>query len=127
MKTATTRRAAATTFGEHIYFSRYKFGYKPLFSNGQVDPTGFSILAHELVHVLQYRQKGFGNFSCRYAPDCGLGGWIAGDAWESCELEQQAYVHQTLVFEDISLSDGDGVFTCIPDDQEWDTTNFKAS
>ena len=117
--------ALATTFGEHIYFSRYKSGYKPLFGNGQVDPTGFSILAHELVHVLQYRQKGFGNFSCRYAADCGLGGWIAGDAWESCELEQQAFVHQTLVFEDIT-HDGDGEFTCILDDHEWDTTNFKS-
>ncbi|HEY5870757.1 MAG TPA: FG-GAP-like repeat-containing protein [Candidatus Tectomicrobia bacterium] len=118
--------STATTIGEHIYFSRYKFGYKPLFSDGRVDPIGFSILAHELIHVLQYRQQGFGNFSCRYALDCGLGGWIVGDAWESCELEQQAYVHQTLVFQDVSLNgDGDGVFTCVPDDQEWDLSNFK--
>lgn len=110
--------ATAITFGEHIYFSRHHYGYKPLDSNGHVDPTGFSILAHELVHVLQYRREGFADFTCKYAQHCGLGAWIAGNVGVSCEQEQQAYVHQVLVFEDVQR-DGDGIFTCIPDDHEW--------
>ena len=40
-------------------------------------------------------------------------------------LEQQAYVHQVLVFEDVQR-DGDGIFTCVPDDQEWDVSNFSS-
>jgi hypothetical protein len=115
----------AITFGEHIYFSRYAYGYKPLAASGQVDATGFSILAHELVHVLQYRQEGFADFTCQYAQNCGLGAWIAGETGVSCTLEQQGFVHQVLVLEDVQR-DGDGIFTCVPDDQEWNVSNFAS-
>jgi hypothetical protein len=115
----------AITFGEHIYFRRGGYGYRPLDASGQVDATSFSILAHELIHVLQYRQEGFADFTCKYAQNCGLGAWIAGETGVSCELEQQAYVHQVVVFEDVQR-DGDGMFTCVPDDQEWDNDNFRS-
>jgi hypothetical protein len=115
----------AITFGEHIYFRRGGFGFRPLDASSQVDATGFSILAHELIHVLQYRQEGFADFTCKYAQNCGLGAWIAGDTGVSCALEQQAYVHQVLVFEDVQR-DGDGIFTCVPEDQEWDISNFRS-
>ena len=117
----------AITFGEHIYFSGdpHAYGYKPLDASGQVDATGFSILAHELVHVLQYRQEGFADFTCQYAQNCGLGAWIAGETGVSCALDQQGFVHQVLVFEDVQ-KDGDGMFTCVPDDQEWNVSNFRS-
>lgn len=107
------------TLGEHIYFDKNGFGYLP------ANLVGFAKLAHELVHVLQYRQKGFNNFVCHYWQECDLGAAIAGTPGVSCGLEQQAYLHQTLVYEDVR-SDGDGIFTCVPDNHEWNDGNFQS-
>jgi Domain of unknown function (DUF4157) len=62
----------------------------------QCTNEGFALLAHELVHVLQYRREGFSDFVCHYWPTCGLAAALRG----SCGLEQQAYMHQALVLED---------------------------
>jgi hypothetical protein len=94
---------SAITFGEHIYFAHGQ--YHPLNPNGSVDPEGFALLAHELTHVLQYRKKGFGDFTCEYGINCAFG------ANKGCAIEQDAYQYQALVFEDRSR-DKDGVFTC---------------
>jgi hypothetical protein len=74
----------AITFGEHIYFEAYHPG----------DPNGFATLAHELTHVLQYRQKGFADFTCEYGLSCAFG------ADRSCDIEQSADAFQELVRQD---------------------------
>ena len=86
----------AITFGEHIYFKPGR--YHPL------DPEGLALLAHELTHVLQYRQKGLGDFTCEYGLSCGLG------LNPSCEIERKAYEYQALVLDD-QYHDSDGIFT----------------
>jgi hypothetical protein len=86
----------AITFGEHIYFKTGK--YHP------EDPVGFARLAHELTHVLQYRKKGFTDFTCEYGLNCGFG------LRQSCKIEQAAYDYEELVRQD-QVDDGDGVFT----------------
>lgn len=74
----------AVTFGEHIYFQRPDpttgaLGYHPLdAASGTVDPAGFAELAHELVHVLQYRRQGFTDGdglgdACDSGTECGSG------------------------------------------------------
>jgi hypothetical protein len=102
------------TFGENIYF---KTGwYDPTNCGTETHPCSckdgfntfkFSILAHELVHVLQYRREGFKDFICQYSLECGVGGVFDFE----CPFEQQAYVYQALVLEDMRR-DGDGIFTC---------------
>jgi len=116
----------AITFGEHIYFA--PGNYHPLWDpskgncadrpcdcreeNGvQYDLEGFGILAHELVHVLQYRNEGFADFICKYSLECGLGDLIPGNSSVSCRFEQQGYVLQALLIEDMRR-DGDGIYTC---------------
>ena len=107
----------AITFGEHIYFKTGE--YHPLCDptsdncscSGSLHNEGFAKLSHELVHVLQYRKEGFGDFICTYAIECGLGAAIAGTSGVSCGYEQQAYVEQALVYEDMKR-DRDGIFTC---------------
>jgi hypothetical protein len=91
----------AITLGEHIYFPRSGYGYRPLDAGGQVDAAGFALLAHELVHVLQYRREGFSDFVCHYWPTCGIGAELRGEVGVSCGLEQQAYMHEALVLEDL--------------------------
>jgi Bacterial TSP3 repeat len=108
---------SAITFGEHIYFAPGK--YFPLCAS--TDPSsacrdgmnnrGFALLAHELVHVGQYRREGFANFTCVYAEECLLDAEISGTPGRSCDFEQQAYIYQALVLEDMGR-DGDGIFTC---------------
>jgi hypothetical protein len=115
----------AITFGEHIYFSRNAYGYRPLKPSGQVDATGFGILAHELVHVLQYRQEGFADFVCHYWPTCGIAAELTGDGGVSCGLEQQAFMHEALVLEDVQR-DGDGIFSCALAAQEWNLGNVAS-
>ncbi len=86
----------AITFGEHIYF---KAGaYHP------ADAAGFALLAHELTHVLQYRKKGFADFSCEYATQCALG------LRKECDIEKSAYEYQALVRDDQD-HDADGVMS----------------
>jgi hypothetical protein len=98
----------AITFGEHIYF---KTGYYH-----PKDPEGFALLAHELIHVVQYRKKGFADFSCEYALNCRFG------LNKSCAIEQDAYKFQALVLED-QKRDGDGIFTCDLKTQQWNGDN----
>ena len=108
---------SAITIGEHIYF-------KP----GAYDPgtnKGVALLAHELVHVLQYRRDGFSDFVCHYWPTCGIAAELNGEVGVSCGLEQQAYMHEALVLEDLH-QDGDGVFTCALDAQEWNGGNVAS-
>jgi hypothetical protein len=83
-----------------------------------VDAAGFATLAHKLVHVLQYRREGFADFICHYWPACGIAAELSGDAGVSCEFEQQAYMHQALVQEDVHR-EGDGIFTCALDAHAW--------
>jgi hypothetical protein len=85
----------AITFGEHIYFEPGE--YHPQ------DDHGFALLAHELTHVLQYRQKGFADFTCQYATHCAFG------LYQGCEIEESAYDYQDLVLQD-RQADSDGVF-----------------
>jgi hypothetical protein len=116
----------AITFGEHIYFA--PGNYHPLWDpakgdcedfpcdcreeNGvQYDLEGFGILAHELVHVLQYRREGFADFICKYTLECGLGALVPGNSGLSCRFEQEGYVLQALLIEDMRR-DGDGIYTC---------------
>ena len=73
-----------------------------------VEVESFALLAHELMHVLQYRKKGFDDFTCEWALECLIAG---GDAAIECEIEQQAYVFHALVQEDMQR-DGDGIFSC---------------
>jgi Domain of unknown function (DUF4157) len=80
---------AAITFGEHIYFA--PGAYRPW----DKDEEGFPLLAHELAHVLQYRKKGFADFTFEYGVKCAFG------AYRSCAIEQQAEKFQALVFEDL--------------------------
>jgi hypothetical protein len=86
----------AITFGEHIYFGPGQ--YHPF------DPWGFGLLAHELTHVLQYRQKGRDRFTCEYGLECGFG------ADNFCAIEQAAYRFEREVVLD-QLVDGDGNFS----------------
>jgi hypothetical protein len=79
-------KRVAITFGEHIYFKRG--AYHPQ------DPKGFALLAHELVHVLQYRKKGFADFTCEYGLNCLFG------ANRSCAIEEEADRFEDLVFTD---------------------------
>jgi Domain of unknown function (DUF4157) len=115
----------AITFGEHIYFGRPNpangvRGYRPM------DAAGFADLAHELVHVLQYRREGFADFICRYWQECGIGAEISGgDSGVSCGFEQQAYMYQALVYDDVKR-DGDGIFTCALDSREWNAGNVHS-
>ena len=111
-------RRTAITFGENIYFAPGK--YHPLCSLGSpgacdcrdgLDNDGLAILAHELIHVLQYRREGFSDFICQYTIECGLGPEISGTVGVSCAKEQKAYIYQALVLED-RKRDGDGIFTC---------------
>ena len=102
----------AITFGENIYFKPTAYTPTCQDSNGcqcrdGFDTEMFAILAHELVHVLQYRREGFKDFICKYSVECGLGGIV--DA--NCRFEQQAFIYQALVREDMRR-DGDGIFTC---------------
>jgi hypothetical protein len=109
----------AITFGEHIYFSRTRgVGYHPqcglndppaFCRNGMFIP-GFQLLAHELVHVLQYRREGFEGFICKYAVQCGFGTLVLSQIGAMCPFEQQAYAFDALVADDL-WRDGDGVFT----------------
>jgi hypothetical protein len=121
----------AITFGEHIYFPRPDpttgaGGYHPLdATSGLVEPDGFAKLAHELVHVLQYRREGFADFMCHYWPTCGIAAELSGESGVSCGEEQEAYMHQALVLEDVQR-DGDGVFTCALEDQEWNVSNVAS-
>jgi len=102
----------AITFGENIYFK--PGAYDPTCNDPQscscrdgFDTEMFSILAHELVHVLQYRSKGFKDFICMYSLECGLGSVVDLD----CRFEQQAFIYHALVREDMRR-DADGIFTC---------------
>ncbi len=103
---------AAITFGENIYFR--PGAYAPTCTGPEscdckdgFDTTHFAVLAHELVHVLQYRREGFKDFICKYGIECGLGSIVGTD----CPFEQQAFIYQALVLEDMKR-DGDGIFTC---------------
>jgi hypothetical protein len=104
----------AVTFGENIYFKSGE--YAPMacdddtqlcFCRDGFNLVKFSNLAHELVHVLQYRREGFKDFICQYSLECGVGGVFDFE----CPFEQQAYVYQAMVLEDLRR-DGDGIFTC---------------
>jgi hypothetical protein len=102
----------AITFGENIYFKSGEYsptcvGPDSCFCRGGFDPEGFAILVHELIHTMQYRREGFKDFICMYSLECGLGGLIDLE----CGFEQQAFVYQALVLEDMRR-DGDGIFTC---------------
>jgi hypothetical protein len=77
------------------------------FCRDGVNLIKFANLAHELVHVLQYRREGFKDFICQYSLECGVGGVFDFN----CPFEQQAYIYQALVLEDLRR-DGDGIFTC---------------
>jgi hypothetical protein len=89
----------AITFGEQIYFGHGQ--YHPF------DPDGFAVLAHELVHVLQYRQKGLADFTCEYGLKC----WFGYN--DACAIEQAAYKFETEVARD-QRYDGDGNFSNNP-------------
>jgi hypothetical protein len=117
------------TFGENIYFTTD--GYKPATCDTThacdcrdgTDVDDFSVLVHELVHVLQYRREGFKDFTCKYSLECGGGGIFD----LSCAFEQQAFIYQAMVLEDFRR-DGDGVFTCplgecTSDAHVWDKDN----
>lgn len=85
---------SAITFGEHIYFE--PTAYNPW------SHDGFARLAHELTHVLQYRKKGFADFTCEYGLHCAFG------ANQSCAIEQAAYAFEALVLQDQEYTpDGD--------------------
>jgi len=71
------------------------------------DTENFAILVHELVHVMQYRSKGFKDFTCLYSLECGLGAVVDLE----CSFEQQAFIYHALEREDMRR-DGDGIFTC---------------
>jgi hypothetical protein len=103
---------AAITFGENIYFR--PGAYAPTCTGPEscdckdgFDTVHFAVLAHELVHVLQYRREGFKDFTCKYFLECGIGSVVDLD----CPFEQQAFIYQALVLEDMKR-DGDGIFTC---------------
>ena len=118
------------TFGENIYCK--PGGYAPTCdatSNScqcrdGMEPDHFAILAHELVHVLQYRKEGYKDFTCMYALECGAWSTITGD---SCAFEQEAFIYQAMVLEDMKR-DADGIFTCPlgvcgEDTHEWNLGN----
>ena len=113
----------AITFGEHIYFPHG--GYHPLDATGQVDEAGFALLAHELIHVLQYRREGFSDFICHYWQECGIAAEWKGEVGVSCGFEQKAYMYEALVYEDV-IWDGDGAFTCALDAHEWNVNNVHS-
>jgi hypothetical protein len=103
----------AVTFGENIYFKPDWYApatcddTHPCSCRDGFNTFKFSTLAHELVHVLQYRREGFKDFICQYSLECGVGGVFDFE----CPFEQQAYIYQALVLEDMRR-DGDGIFTC---------------
>jgi hypothetical protein len=122
----------AITFGNDIYFrirpDDGRSAYRPLCDMSHLDPefqcldvdgdgigdldvNGFALVAHEIVHVMQYRREGFADFICQYALECGLGAEIAGEPSLACGFEQEAYIYMALVREDMSR-DGDGIMTC---------------
>ena len=117
----------AITFGNNIYFGEDSLGrsrYFPICNMsgpscldvdgdgvGDLHVQGFSLVAHELVHVMQYRREGYADFICMYTLECGLGAEISGEVGVSCGFEQQAYIYEAMVFEDMSR-DGDGIMTC---------------
>jgi hypothetical protein len=85
---------SAITFGEHIYCKA-----------GVYDPRtneGFALLAHELIHVLQYRKLGFDRLACAYGIDCLFG------AYRGCSFEQTAEEYQAAVLIDLG-EDRDGI------------------
>jgi hypothetical protein len=143
--TAAGGSRGAITFGEQIFFAPGKYHPKgtesfPDFcetaSPGScvcedgIHHEGFALLAHELVHVLQYRSKGFADFICEYTADCLAFAAIEGQAGVTCGIEQQAYVLQALILED-SKRDGDGIYTCPLgecDDEatEWNAGNISS-
>ena len=94
----------AITFGEHIYFKKRQPNNPPFYD--PQTPEGFARLAHELTHVLQYRQKGLADFTCEYATLCMLG------LNKSCEIEQSAYDYDDLVLKD-QQKDKDGIFSLV--------------
>ena len=103
---------AAITFGENIYFKPGAYaptcaGPESCDCKGGFDTVHFAVLAHELVHVLQYRRRGLQDFTCKYFLECGIGSVVDLD----CPFEQQAFIYQALVLEDVKR-DGDGIFTC---------------
>jgi hypothetical protein len=124
----------AITFGEHIYFTDLaSHRYHPKCDSNDPPSSactsdgfhvlGLAHLAHEIMHVLQYRREGFKDFTCVYSETCLLGAEVSGSPGISCAFEQQAYILQALVLEDMSR-DGDGVFTCPlgecdDEDREW--------
>jgi hypothetical protein len=104
--------AAAITIGESIYFAE---GYFPPTCEPDPDNCGCvngidvqkaSILAHELIHVMQSREEGFKDFICKFHLECGL----VEDS-HSCDIEQEAFLVQAMVYEDVGR-DQDGIFTC---------------
>jgi hypothetical protein len=121
---------AAITFGENIYFAPGRYaptctGTNSCTCRDGLSTNGFALLAHELTHVLQYRREGFKDFTCMYALECGAGSVID----LGCPFEQQAYIMQALVQEDMKR-DGDGIFTCPLgecDDEvhEWNASNIS--
>lgn len=115
--------SVARTYGERIYFAPGELnlfcdqpGEQPCL--GGIFVPGFALLAHELVHVLQYRRMGREDFMCEYADDCGLDPYIGGGVVAcDCDLEQAAYRVQAMVFDDMRR-DGDGIFSCPLDENE---------
>lgn len=82
-------RASATTLGRHVLFrdGAYRTG----------DPRGLALIAHEAVHVRQYRDLGWIRFLLRYL----VGAIRSGFRHHAHELEQeplrvQAAVRRTL-------------------------------
>ena len=51
------------------------------------DTVHFAALAHELVHVLQYRREGFKDFTCKYFLECGIGSVVD----LNCPSSKQAF------------------------------------
>ncbi|MDD5224681.1 MAG: DUF4157 domain-containing protein [bacterium] len=83
-----TRRlkARAVTIGNRIFMSP---GEDP-----EDYPFGFLLMAHELVHVVQYRNQGFIHFLARYFRDLGRGllkGKRTFEAYRAVPAEQQAF------------------------------------
>jgi hypothetical protein len=83
-----TRRlkARAVTIGNRVFLAP---GEDP-----EDYPFGFLLMAHELVHVIQYRNQGFVPFLARYFRDLGRGllkGKRTFEAYRAVPAEQQAF------------------------------------
>ena len=76
----------AVTFGRSIYFVQGH--YEPS------TPYGLGLIAHELVHVGQYRRYGFWGFLARYLWQLARAGFRYG---EHLPLEQPGYALQHQV------------------------------